>query len=156
VPHRAREGPRSSPRSLPSKTAWRSCTPVHRLVDLELAAGEPGEQAEHVGDALTLSVAVHQLCDGDGAGIDDGIEGAVWAYEVGMPAKSGLSGCIIAVIRARSASPSIPRRSTAKATSVRGIRVCQEISNAFELHACNNRTNVRSVIRRDYRADLVL
>ena len=39
--------------------------------------------------------------------------------------------------------------------SVRGIRVCQEISNEFELHAFNNRTNVRSVIRRDYRADLV-
>ena len=39
--------------------------------------------------------------------------------------------------------------------SVRGIRVCQEISNEFELHAFNNRTNVRSVIRRDYPADLV-
>jgi glutaminase len=38
---------------------------------------------------------------------------------------------------------------------LRGIRVCQEISNEFELHAFNNRTNVRSVIRRDYRADLV-
>ena len=38
---------------------------------------------------------------------------------------------------------------------MRGIRVCQEISNEFELHAFNNRTNVRSVIRRDYLADLV-
>src|SRR5690606_11440274 len=39
--------------------------------------------------------------------------------------------------------------------SLRGIRVCQEISNEFQLHAFNNRTNVRSVLRRDYRADLV-
>lgn len=78
-----------------------------------------------------------------------------WAYEVGMPAKSGVSGCIIAVIPGQIGisvfSPSID----AQGNSIRGIRVCQEISNDFELHAFNNRTNVRSVIRRDYRADLV-
>ncbi|HZP10709.1 glutaminase A [Methyloceanibacter sp.] len=78
-----------------------------------------------------------------------------WAYEVGMPAKSGVSGCIIAVIPGQIGisvySPPIDRQGN----SVRGIRVCQEISNEFELHAFNNRTNVRSVIRRDYRADLV-
>jgi glutaminase len=78
-----------------------------------------------------------------------------WAYEVGMPAKSGVSGCIIAVIPGQIGicvySPPIDKQGN----SVRGIRVCQEISNEFELHAFNNRTNVRSVIRRDYRADLV-
>ncbi len=78
-----------------------------------------------------------------------------WAYEVGMPAKSGVSGCIIAVIPGQVGisvySPPIDKQGN----SVRGIRVCQEISNEFELHAFNNRTNVRSVIRRDYRADLV-
>jgi glutaminase len=78
-----------------------------------------------------------------------------WAYEVGMPAKSGVSGCIIAVIPGQIGicvySPPIDKQGN----SVRGIRVCQEISNEFDLHAFNNRTNVRSVIRRDYRADLV-
>jgi glutaminase len=78
-----------------------------------------------------------------------------WAYEVGMPAKSGVSGCIIAVIPGQIGicvySPPIDKQGN----SLRGIRVCQEISNEFELHAFNNRTNVRSVIRRDYRADLV-
>ena len=78
-----------------------------------------------------------------------------WAYEVGMPAKSGVSGCIIAVIPGQIGicvfSPPIDTHGN----SVRGIRVCQEISNEFELHAFNNRTNVRSVIRRDYRADVV-
>jgi glutaminase len=78
-----------------------------------------------------------------------------WAYEVGMPAKSGVSGCIIAVIPGQIGicvfSPPVDQQGN----SVRGIRVCQEISNEFELHAFNNRTNVRSVIRRDYRADLV-
>ena len=78
-----------------------------------------------------------------------------WAYEVGMPAKSGVSGAIIAVIPGQIGicvySPPID----SQGNSMRGIRVCQEISNEFELHAFNNRTNVRSVIRRDYRADLV-
>ena len=78
-----------------------------------------------------------------------------WAYEVGMPAKSGVSGCIIAVIPGQIGicvySPPIDQQGN----SLRGIRVCQEISEEFELHAFNNRTNVRSVIRRDYLADLV-
>ena len=78
-----------------------------------------------------------------------------WSYEVGMPAKSGVSGCVIAVIPGQIGicvySPPIDKQGN----SVRGIRVCQEISNEFELHAFNNRTNVRSVIRREYRGDFV-
>jgi hypothetical protein len=46
----------------------------HRLVDLELPAGQAGEQREHVGDALLLRLAAHQLGDGDGAGIDHRVE----------------------------------------------------------------------------------
>ncbi len=78
-----------------------------------------------------------------------------WAYEVGMPAKSGVSGCIIAAIPGQIGicvySPPIDTQGN----SVRGIRVCQEISNEFQLHAFNNRTNVRNVVRREYRADVV-
>ena len=78
-----------------------------------------------------------------------------WSYEVGMPAKSGVSGCIMAVIPGQIGisvySPPIDKQGN----SVRGIRVCREISNEFELHAFNNRTNVRNVIRREYRGDLV-
>jgi len=78
-----------------------------------------------------------------------------WAYEVGMPAKSGVSGCIIAVIPGQIGVAVFSPPIDAQGNSVRGIRVCQDISNEFELHAFNNRTNVRSVIRREYRADLV-
>ena len=78
-----------------------------------------------------------------------------WAYEVGMPAKSGVSGCIIAVIPGQIGIAVYSPPIDASGNSVRGIRVCQEISNEFELHAFNNRTNVRSVIRRDYRGDVV-
>jgi glutaminase len=78
-----------------------------------------------------------------------------WAYEVGMPAKSGVSGCIIAVIPGQIGIGVFAPPIDAHGNSVRGIRVCQEISKEFELHAFNNRTNVRSVIRREYRGDAV-
>ena len=78
-----------------------------------------------------------------------------WSYEVGMPAKSGVSGCIIAVIPGQIGLAVFSPPIDAIGNSVRGIRVCQEISNEFELHAFNNRTNVKSVIRRLYRGDVV-
>ena len=78
-----------------------------------------------------------------------------WSYEVGMPAKSGVSGCIMAVIPGQVGVGVYSPPLDAQGNSVRGIKVCQDISNEFELHAFNNRTNVRSVIRRVYHGDRV-
>jgi glutaminase len=78
-----------------------------------------------------------------------------WSYEVGMPAKSGVSGCIMAVIPGQVGIGVYSPPLDAQGNSVRGIRVCQDISNEFELHAFNNRTNVRSVIRRVYHGDRI-
>ena len=78
-----------------------------------------------------------------------------WSFEVGMPAKSGVSGCILAVIPGQIGIGVYSPPIDALGNSVRGIRVCEEISSEFELHAFNNRTNVRSVIRREYRGDVV-
>jgi glutaminase len=78
-----------------------------------------------------------------------------WSYEVGMPAKSGVSGCIMAVIPGQLGIGVYSPPLDAQGNSVRGIKVCQDISNEFELHAFNNRTNVRNVIRRFYRGDRV-
>lgn len=72
-----------------------------------------------------------------------------------MPAKSGVSGCILAVIPGQIGIGVYSPPIDALGNSVRGIRVCEEISSEFELHAFNNRTNVRSVIRREYRGDVV-
>ncbi len=78
-----------------------------------------------------------------------------WAYDVGMPAKSGVSGCIIAAIPGQIGicvyAPPIDNQGN----SVRGIRVCHDMSREFQLHAFNNHTNARNVLRRDYRADMV-
>jgi glutaminase len=78
-----------------------------------------------------------------------------WSYEVGMPAKSGVSGCVIAVIPGQIGIGVYSPPIDSHGNSIRGIRVCQEISNEFELHSFTNRTNVRSVIRREYRGVVV-
>src|SRR4029079_13406542 len=106
--------------------------------------GEPVLSTDYVRDVLSVMNSCGMY---DYAG--------EWAYEVGMAAKSGVSGSIIAVIPGQIGigvySPPIDTHGN----SVRGIAVCQELSDEFGLHAFNNRTNVGSVIRRDYRGDVV-
>ena len=57
-----------------------------------------------------------------------------WAYEIGVPAKSGVSGGIMAVVPAKMGigvfSPGLDRYGD----SVRGVRVCSEISERLGLH----------------------
>jgi glutaminase len=57
-----------------------------------------------------------------------------WAYQVGVPAKSGVSGGIIAVIPMKMGvgvfSPGLDRFGN----SVRGVKVCQELSDSLGLH----------------------
>ncbi len=57
-----------------------------------------------------------------------------WAYKVGIPAKSGVSGGIIAVVPNQMGigvfSPLLDERSN----SIRGVKVCEELSQQFGLH----------------------
>ncbi|MDM9385777.1 glutaminase A [Chlorogloeopsis sp. ULAP01] len=57
-----------------------------------------------------------------------------WAYKVGLPAKSGVSGGIIAVVPNQMGIAVFSPRLDSRGNSVRGVKVCEELSQHFGLH----------------------
>lgn len=60
-----------------------------------------------------------------------------WIYNVGMPAKSGVAGGILAVLPGQLGIGVFSPPLDAKGNSVRGIRVCNDLSVDFGLHLFN-------------------
>lgn len=71
-----------------------------------------------------------------------------WVYAVGMPAKSGVSGGIIAVLPGQLGIGVYSPPLDAQGNSVRGIRVCQDLSRYLDLHLLNRPNVGRMTIRR--------
>jgi glutaminase len=60
-----------------------------------------------------------------------------WAYRIGMPAKSGVGGGILAVVPGKLGIGTFSPPLDAKGNSVRGIKICEDLSKDFGLHLFN-------------------
>jgi len=58
-----------------------------------------------------------------------------WAYRVGLPAKSGVGGGIVAVVPGQFGIGIFSPPLDAKGNSVRGVQACRDLSERFGLHA---------------------
>jgi len=58
-----------------------------------------------------------------------------WAYEVGLPAKSGVGGGIFGVVNRQLGVSVYSPKLDAQGNSVRGILACKELASHFGLHA---------------------
>jgi glutaminase len=70
-----------------------------------------------------------------------------WIYNVGMPAKSGVAGGVIAVLPGQLGIGVFSPRLDARGNSVRGIRVCQDLARHLDLHVFNRPSVGESIIR---------
>jgi glutaminase len=73
-----------------------------------------------------------------------------WIYRVGMPAKSGVSGGVLAVLPGQFGIGVFSPRLDERGNSVRGVRVCADLSSRYELHMFNTPQASRSAIRAAY------
>ena len=73
-----------------------------------------------------------------------------WIYRIGIPAKSGVGGGILAALPARLGLGSYSPRLDKHGNSVRGIKVCEAISAHYDLHMLNRSDDARNTIIADY------
>src|SRR6185437_10167067 len=73
-----------------------------------------------------------------------------WIYRVGIPAKSGVGGGILASLPARLGLGSYSPRLDKHGNSVRGIKVCEALSSHYDLHMLDRSDDARNSIIADY------
>src|ERR1700709_370384 len=73
-----------------------------------------------------------------------------WIYRVGIPAKSGVGGGIVAALPSQMGLGTFSPNLDSHGNSVRGLRVCEALSSRFDLHMLNRSADVRTCIIADY------
>jgi glutaminase len=73
-----------------------------------------------------------------------------WIYRVGIPAKSGVGGGILAALPARLGLGSYSPKLDGHGNSLRGIKVCEALSAHYDLHMLNRSDDARNSVIADY------
>jgi glutaminase len=78
-----------------------------------------------------------------------------WSYRIGLPAKSGVGGGIIAALPGQLGIGTFSPLLDALGNSCRGIQVCEDISERFKLHMFDIRSTTSVAVRNTYRGNAV-
>ena len=73
-----------------------------------------------------------------------------WLHDVGMPAKSGVGGGVLAVVPGRFGIATYSPPLDSFGNSVRGVEACRELSHRLGLHLYNQNPHGKNAIRRSY------
>lgn len=73
-----------------------------------------------------------------------------WLHDVGMPAKSGVGGGVLAVVPGQFGIATYSPPLDSFGNSVRGVAACRELSHGLGLHLYNRNPSDRSAISRSY------
>ncbi len=131
-------------------TYFRQCSALVTTADLATMAatlanggvnpltGERAVSAGHVQDVLTVMLSCGMY---DYAG--------QWAYEVGLPAKSGVSGGVFAVVPGQFGIAAYSPRLDTYGNSVRAVAACRRVSQGYLLHSLRTRADSCGAISRE-------
>jgi len=97
--------------------------------------GERALQAQYVKDLLSIMLS---------CGIYD--YAGEWAFRIGLPAKSGVGGGIVAVVPGVAGIGVFSPPLDEKGNSVRGVRTCKELSERFGLHVFESGHDGKSLL----------
>jgi len=73
-----------------------------------------------------------------------------WTYRVGIPAKSGVGGGIVAALPSQIGLGTFSPRLDVHGNSIRGLKVCEALSERFDLHILNRSADVKTCVIADY------
>lgn len=78
-----------------------------------------------------------------------------WAYDVGIPAKSGVSGGVFAIIPGQAGIAVYSPLLDGHGSSIRGVEACKALSQEFSLHSFADHSQIATIIRREVRGNEV-